>query len=237
MTVTYDQLRTLYLEDLKNPDVHHGRTTAKVKNPSHWENIQPRYNVGRTIPLSQVIQTKLDGGESPNVWIWSDIHLGHKNIMKYSGRPFPSADLMNQCLIGNHANVVQEHDIVLWLGDIGFMSENAINGILDHMPGYNIHIYGNHDMHRDGKLYNLTMEEQHLCYPITLNVAGIELQLLLTHYPMDTVPKGCVSVHGHIHQHIANPWNINVCVEHTGYAPLNIMSVVDRARDYLIERV
>lgn len=36
-----------------------------------------------------------------------------------------------------------------------------------------------------------------------------------------------------IHQNLANPWNINICVEHTGCAPLNLRDVCARARAYL----
>ena len=32
-------------------------------------------------------------------WITVDLHLGHTNIITYSGRPFRHADEMNECIV------------------------------------------------------------------------------------------------------------------------------------------
>jgi calcineurin-like phosphoesterase family protein len=167
-----------------------------------------------------------------NVWIWSDTHFGHKNIIAYAERPFNSIEAMNNQMVANYLTVVQPNDIVIWLGDIGFMSENKINEVLDSLPGYKIHIIGNHDMHRDGKVYKLNMDEQHLCY--TLDIGGIEL--LLTHYPMDNVPSNCQNVCGHIHQNHANVFNTIACVEHLDYTPANLNNLVVEAQNKILQR-
>lgn len=223
MKITHDRLRQLYLEDLKAPDVHHGRTTPKARHIEHWENMpMVKYN----FPQPDCVSFS-----EGDIWCWSDIHWGHKNIIKYAEghRPFHSVEDMDAAFIANYLAVVKPEDIVIFGGDIGFKSEAAINEILHQLPGYKIHIIGNHDIHRDGKVYKLHMDEQWLCY--ALEYDGV--QLLFTHYPMDKVPKGCVNVHGHIHQNLANPWNINICVEHTGCKPRNIKDIVVQAKQYL----
>lgn len=224
MKLTNEDLRTLYLADLTLPDVTHGGRT-KVRNIKPWEDITPWY---KTEPL------KIDVFDaSRNIFCLSDTHFGHKNIIKYCNRPYPTPELMNACLIGNYQNVVQPNDIVIFGGDVGFMTEPKINEILDQMPGYKIQIVGNHDVHRDGKLYNLNFDERHLCMVVDVVDHDIEYQLLFTHYPITNIPNGCVNVHGHVHTHTLDPWNINVSVEHTNYTPLNLNVVMERARKYI----
>lgn len=221
--LTNEALRQLYLDDLLLPDTTHGMR-PKVRNPQQWATIEPYYKTEPRI---------IDAYGNCNVWVWSDTHFGHKNIIKYCNRPFPTVELMNACLLGNYLNVVQPNDIVIFGGDVGFMTEPQINEILDQMPGYKIQIVGNHDVYRDGKLYNLNFDERHLCMCVDVVDHDMEYQLLFTHYPITNVPSGCVNVHGHIHTHTLDPWNINVSVEHTNFAPLNMKVVLNRARTYI----
>lgn len=223
MKFTNETLLEHYLEDLKLPDTTHGGR-RKAHNPQHWNFPSIAKQNMITIDLTD---------QSRDVWCWSDIHFYHKNIIKYSGRPFPNPELMNKCLIGNYINVIKDNDIVLWGGDITFGHIGEINRILTQLPGYKIHIVGNHDMDRDGKLNHLSFDERHPCYVINVIDADREYQILVTHYPLDVVPKGCVNLHGHIHQHLLMPYNINMCVEHTNYAPMNLTKVMTKAVDYL----
>lgn len=216
--ITQEQLRTLYLKDLELPDTFHGRDTPKVRYPEQWKKIQSYYKHGSPIDLT-----------GKKVWVWSDIHFGHNNIIGYSNRPFDDVQSMNEAMIRAYLACVGPDDVVIWNGDIGFKSAGVINEILDRLPGYKIQVIGNHDMDRAGKLTDFNVDERHLCYIV--NVDGA--QLLFTHYPMDRVPAGCVNVHGHIHQNTACYWNINVCVEHTNYAPRSLDSIVEQAHKYM----
>lgn len=224
---TNETLLAHYLEDLTYPDTTHG-ARKKARNPQHW-NIPHNPSIHLRNPL---VLDNTGTYNGRNVWIWSDIHFGHKNIIKYSGRPFPNVDLMNKCLVGNYINVVQENDIVFWLGDITFGDVQGINKLLSQLPGHKIHIIGNHDMDSKGKLNNLKFDEQYSCLVIDIEDVDTEYQLLLTHYPLDIVPERCVNVHGHIHQHTLMPYNINVCVEHTNYTPKHMKQVLEQSYDY-----
>jgi len=225
--LTQDDLRQLYLKDLEMPDVFHGRTTPKVRRIDQWKKIQTELLSGQDKPRH------VDPLGTTDVWLWSDIHWGHGNIIKYCNRPFPDRSLMDACLIGNYKNVVKPQDVVIFGGDIGFHCENDINHILAQLPGYKIQIVGNHDVHRDGKVMQLAFNERHLCLVLDVVDADVEYQLLFTHYPMDSVPAGCVNIHGHIHDKLANAWNINICVEHTNYKPKHIKEVLAQARKYI----
>ena len=59
-----------------------------------------------------------------------------------------------------------------------------------------------------------------------------EPTLLLTHLPMHKVPGGMVNVHGHSHRADENqsgPY-VNVCVERTGYRPIRMSEIRERAK-------
>jgi len=228
MKFTHETLLKHYLEDLTLPDVTHG-ARKKAHNPEHW-NIPHDTSIHLRNPFV-LDNTGMFNGR--NVWFWSDLHFGHKNIIKYAGRPFPNVDLMNKCLIGNYINVVQPDDIVFWLGDITFGNVQGINEILNQLPGWKIHIIGNHDMDSKGKLNNLKFDEQYSCLVIDVIDAEREYQLLLTHYPLDIVPQPCLNIHGHIHQHTLMPYNINVSVEQTNYTPMHMKEVTSKAVMYL----
>lgn len=224
MKFTHQTLLPHYLKDLTFADITHGGR-KKARNPEHWN-----------IPIinqTPFVLNNTGTKDGRNVWIWSDIHFGHRNIIKYANRPFPNIDLMKQCLVGNYINVVQPEDIVFWLGDITFGDVLGINQLLSQLPGKKIHIIGNHDMDSKGKLNNLKFDEQYSCFVIDVVDVDIEYQLLLTHYPLDMIPVGCVSVHGHIHQHELLPHNINVSVERTNYTPRSMQNVLEQATMYI----
>ena len=79
------------------------------------------------------------------IWFISDTHFGHKNIIKFSSRPFGDVTEMNESLIKSWNNVVSIDDDVYHNGDFGLTSSNKILSILERLNG-NIHlITGNHE--------------------------------------------------------------------------------------------
>lgn len=212
MTIDNRQFVDSYLHELGQIRTHgDGGQYTRVKNINHWNNIAESL-------MSKDISDN-------RVWVWSDTHFFHENIIKYANRPFVDATSMTTHMISEYKRLVQPDDVVIWGGDIAFKGHAIVNELLSALPGYKIHIIGNHDMDRKGKVIPYMMDERHLCYQYDIN--GITV--LFTHYPMDSVPPGCVNVHGHIHNNIANNWNINMCVEHTYYAPILIEQLIQSA--------
>jgi len=75
----------------------------------------------------------------------SDTHWGHKNIIKYSNRPFSSVEEMNEKLILNWNERVQQHDIVYHLGDFAFLPYDQLKKTARRLNGEKHFILGNHD--------------------------------------------------------------------------------------------
>lgn len=58
--------------------------------------------------------------KKPKIFITSDLHLDHTNIIKYCKRPFLNTEEMNKTLVENWNNTVGKKDRVYFLGDMSF---------------------------------------------------------------------------------------------------------------------
>lgn len=77
----------------------------------------------------------------------SDLHISHKNIIKYSNRPFSSVEHMNQH-IADSFSVVKDGDTVWHLGDFAFCRIDGIYEFLNKINSsrFNLRmVTGNHD--------------------------------------------------------------------------------------------
>lgn len=80
-----------------------------------------------------------------NTFFTSDVHLNHKNIIKYSNRPFNSVEEMNETLIKNWNKKVKPTDYIFQLGDFAFSKIGQLIEILNRLNGKIFCIEGNHD--------------------------------------------------------------------------------------------
>ena len=55
----------------------------------------------------------------------SDLHFGHKNILKFDNRPFFTLEEMEKTLISNWNNKISKNDDVYILGDMFWHNEDA----------------------------------------------------------------------------------------------------------------
>lgn len=223
-------LRQLYIEDLSKIVTYNKNPRPRVAHPGKWAKLESVVALNESVnePL-MIPPTDMDR----KVWIWSDQHFFHKNIIEFSERPYDTVEQMNEHLIANHNDYVGENDISIWVGDVGFKGNTIINEMLDRCNGYKILIIGNHDFNGK-KLRNLAFDETHLIY--TLDYPDVSL--VLTHYPMYNVPSPWVNVHGHLHA-FPNPdsghaLHINVNCEVQGYKPRLLDDVVEQAKMRLI---
>ena len=79
------------------------------------------------------------------IWFTADFHLSHKNIIKYSNRPFKNVEEMDNSIMRNLKELIKSEDVLYFLGDLTFKKEKALE-FFDVLEGIEIHyIIGNHD--------------------------------------------------------------------------------------------
>ena len=179
----------------------------------------------------QMTAGALWGHDHARTWVWSDLHLGHTKTIEAFGRPFGTADEMNDKIFRNWEQVVASGDTILILGDVtvhGLWGQR-LNRVHD-APGRKILVYGNHEITRAGLLETNGFDEVHS----SLYVG--DPPLLLTHVPLRIVPEGCVNIHGHLHQKRVpgRTRHINVSVEQLRYRP-RALSELRRLAQHLVK--
>lgn len=158
-------------------------------------------------------------GKEPQIFLSSDLHLDHKNIIKYCNRPFRNVHEMNYWLIKNWNRTVRKQDTVYFLGDFALSRGNRrrVINFIKSLNGRKIFIRGNHDKFL--KSY----------HHFILKYGGKSFYLV--HNPAD-IPsewKGW-SIFGHTHNKgkliDKDSKRINVSTELTRYNPVNIKELI-----------
>jgi calcineurin-like phosphoesterase family protein len=159
-----------------------------------------------------------------DIFLISDLHLGHANIIRYCSRPFLVSDVreMDHVLIKNWNYTVSQANCVYYLGDLRY-GEDALPALQyrKKLKGNITFVGGNHD---DAELETVPS--------VTLKYGGF--CFLLVHDPADA-PKefdGWV-IHGHHHNNDLRHYpfinfeerRINVSAEAVGYIPVNLTHI------------
>lgn len=80
------------------------------------------------------------------IYFTSDLHLGHKNILKLSNRPFGEIEHHDDTIIDNYNKIVSNDDVCYILGDISWnQSYDSYKKIFNRLNGKKYIIIGNHD--------------------------------------------------------------------------------------------
>lgn len=165
------------------------------------------------------------------IWITSDQHFGHANILNYTYRPFKNIDEMNEALIENWNSRVQSNDIVKVLGDL-FWNPSIARRILPSLNGRIHLIVGNHDVNwqkywKNNDLFHYFDLIQYIHEFKYNNVTYI-----CCHYPMLSWDKkfyGAKHLFGHTHgnkqDHIKIEGAFHVGVDTNDYAPVHIEEI------------
>ena len=165
------------------------------------------------------------------VMVWSDLHVGHRNIIRYSGRPFRDVGDMDRTLWARMYEAADPDTTLVIVGDMamGQAVGEASATMIRSLPCQESHlVVGNHDLHPHGRL---RVGGFHHVW--STMVSGGEPPLIWTHYPLRRVPDGYVNVHGHIHNREAAPNSphINVSVEQLDYRPVPLSDLRALARE------
>jgi calcineurin-like phosphoesterase family protein len=161
-----------------------------------------------------------------DIWLTADLHVYHKNIIKYCNRPFKSVEEMNETIIENHNKLVKSNDVVYNLGDFCFAGFKEAESVFNRLNGQKILIEGNHDSDSCKKLKWSWIKNY---YELKTDKA----KLVLFHYPMDSwngAYHGSIHCYGHVHHQLPNRGlrRIDVGIDGVGYnySPLNLDQIL-----------
>lgn len=173
------------------------------------------------------------------IYLTSDPHFGHNNIIKYVHRPFKNAEEMDKKLIENFNNTVKEDDTLYILGD--FTMGGSYTKCMNYREQLNcnyVHlIFGNHDKRNIHNGHNVRGQifESVQDYK-ELDVEGV--RLCLSHYPFlswNGRDRGSIMCHGHIHSdkrsNETNQWQrirrYDVGVDANDYKPVSVSEIIE----------
>jgi len=136
-------------------------------------------------------------------FITSDLHFGHKNIMKFCPTTrghYTDTDEMREDMIRIWNDNVGPDDLTYILGDVAFLPAADAVKIMRRLNGRKILIEGNHDRKLlNDPVFRRCFEEIHKY--LWINYEGT--QVIMFHYPIhfewDQAHRGSVHCYGHVH--------------------------------------
>ena len=156
------------------------------------------------------------------IFLTSDLHFGHKNVIRYEHRPFADVAEMDETLIRRWNSAVTAQDTVYVLGDVSFYRKEKTADIIGRLNGRKILILGNHDWtHSEQYWREVGFESAY-----KLKAVMIDNDLWLSHRPPDLPPDGTpwYAAYGHVHCSEAHPTitknTVCVCTERWNYTPV-----------------
>ena len=163
------------------------------------------------------------------VFVVSDLHFDHENIIRFCNRPFGSMREMNRAMVYNWNRRVGDGDRVYYMGDLTYgRGRRSIDFWLSKLNGEIRFIRGNHDTD------NITCAEViRDRFPIRYRCHDF----LLMHGPYRPPNYDGWIIHGDKHNNPEYPHinrrdkTVNVCAELTRYAPMNLDEIVSRIED------
>lgn len=159
------------------------------------------------------MKIKIDVNDEKDVFFISDLHLFHKNVIKFDNRPFydaygyPDVNAMHKTIIKNWNDTVRDTDTVFCLGDFCFGKWEWAKSIVDVLNGKIHFIMGNHD---DYKHIKKIGRFESINDYVDLNLNGDKdiknLHFVLMHYPIlswNRQSHGSYMIHGHTHMSLS----------------------------------
>lgn len=171
-----------------------------------------------------------------SVWVTSDCHFGHKNVIKYENRKYTNVEEMDLDLINRWNSKVGIKDEIYILGDFTLSNNKSYAiDILKRLNGRKYLILGNHD--------NISQKKEVMVYFEWVK-KYFELDYKDNHFVMFHFPilswnrkyHGAIHLYGHIHGNKLTEYQIvneivmknsyNVSVEVNNYEPISLDEII-----------
>ena len=179
-----------------------------------------------------------------NIWLTSDLHLGHDREFIWGSRGFDSAEEMNEAIVSRWNERVAPEDDVYVLGDL-ILGENEIGiNYLRRLNGRIHVVLGNHDTPTRQAIYlempNIVEVEWAIMLPYK------KYHFFMTHFPCmtgnlekETLKQMTLNLYGHTHQrsnfYEDRPYMYHVgCDSHDCY-PVLLDDIIQEMKDKVRE--
>lgn len=172
------------------------------------------------------------------VWVTSDNHFGHKNILSYENRveklKVSTVEEHDKELVRRWNSIVGKDDLIIVLGDFSFKGAKETNELLKQLNGDKVLVRGNHDIFLDDKKFDKSLFKAVYDYK-EIKYKGQEIALM--HYPIQDFKhqnmeeNPAVLLFGHIHTfRVEIPkHSFNVGVDVNNYYPVDIVEAIAKA--------
>lgn len=165
---------------------------------------------------------KEENKQAYNVFFISDLHIGHKSILRYSPQRITAMNLKDENDIEGHdawikemwLNTVKRGDHIYVLGDFILSNKEYATKFLHALKSTGCHIHlivGNHDKATENltNMFNSidllkVIDFKKTAFPF---IEEETFPCVLCHYPLKTWPRkthGAVNLYGHVHDN--SPW-------------------------------
>ena len=139
--------------------------------------------------------------EAKHIWVTSDTHFNHANIIKYCNRPFSSVEEMNETIIANWNKVVSQGDTVYHLGDFALGDKSLIPDFIRRLNGHISFIMGNHDNLNIMKSFETPFRCETVSWEEVIKVE--KKIIIMNHYLFSSLPDSnsnypIIQLHGHV---------------------------------------
>ena len=165
------------------------------------------------------------------IYFTSDLHFGHKNIIRLCKEPFSSIEERDALIIKNWNSTVTSKDFIYVLGDISWYPIEKTCELFSQLKGKIHIIIGNHDSKKIlDALLNLGLIVDYKTYE-EFNIN--KRRFCLFHYPIESWNgryRNSIHLHGHIHginfETARNRYDVGVNANN--YTPVSL--------DYILEK-
>lgn len=154
------------------------------------------------------------------IYVTSDLHLGHKNIIEYCNRPYTSVEDMNTQLINNWNSIISDDDTVFFLGDFCMGNKDNIISYGKQLKGHKILVLGNHD-HGSKAAYKEAGFEQIYGEQVVIHFDEYDKTIHFSHHRKPNDETHYLNLYGHQHDKPDDDdMHKCVCVELWNYKPI-----------------
>ena len=160
------------------------------------------------------------------IYVCSDLHLDHTNIIKYCNRPYANTEAMNKALIANWNSVVGEDDTVFCLGDFCLGNKDDIINFGKQLNGKKFLVLGNHD-HGSRSTYQEAGFTQVYGEQVIMRFEELDTTIHFSHHRVADDKTHYLNLYGHQHDKPTDDdMHKCVCVELWDYKPVLLDTLI-----------